>query len=361
VFLISADEDGEKLIASRLPQDSHVYPGRWTFAASGVIPWGSSPDPFGDTLRKSDKELNHQIDITRVRLVGFGADARKLYFEFSFVERTTATSSQLLAKLPEAHTEIKLIPWRMEDVLDRLLEECWETAAEAALLTLCAKEFGREQVTQALFGRHSLWEKREMRDEWDYRASRPGDLPDMSLRYPANHLKSESDRYVAAVLAFVGDTVHRRDVVEIGPGTGRITEHLVNAVGHLTCVDFCEQMKARCERRLGPLFDNLTYVPAFAQEYFPQQKHDIAICSLVLVHNVDDSLFRKLVERLCSIAGTIFVFEDVTIGRPTSPRTRLRSKEEICNSFQEHGLWKAREEEFQLFDDDLVFLEFVRE
>jgi hypothetical protein len=362
IFLIStATESRPVLLATRHPRTSHVYPGRWTFSASGVMAWGASPHPFDEAVRRCDAELQHQIDTPQLRLVGFGADARKLYFQFSFVERTSASFDELLKKRGHRADQIRELPWCLEEIVDRLVNDCWEPAAEAALLSLCARDFGREEVSRALYARRALWEKREMRDEFDYRASRPGEFPDMSLRYAPQSLGTESQRYVDCVMDFVREKVRGKNVVEIGPGTGRITERLIEIAGCLTCVDFCEQMMTRCERRLGPRFANINYVPVFAQEYFPQHKHDVALCSLVLIHNVDPALFRSLIERLCNIADTVFAFEDVTVERKTSPRTRLRSRNELCAAFISNNYRVADEDEFQLFEDTIVFLQFVRD
>lgn len=363
LFILTADS---KLIIQRLSSSSHVYPNRWTFSASGVMKWGASPDPFRGMVNKCEQEINHQVDNTQLYLVTFGADARKLYFQFGFVEKTESTASKILACSKE-ESDVHYIDWNLDSIASRLIEDCWEPAAEATLLTICASEFGRGDVLKALHARRAHWERREMRDEWDYRASRPGDLPDMSLRYEFEKLDIESKRYVDAVMEFMGDRVYDKDVVEIGPGTGRITERLLDITEKLTCVEFCERMIQRSYERLGDKFELDRYAITFGQCYFPRPRHDVAVCSLVLVHNVNDEDFRQLVKRLCGMAKTVFVFEDIVPAeppvRPTSQKTRLREAKGIEDAFIEFGFKKVseRKEVYKLFEDNIAFMEFSAE
>jgi hypothetical protein len=99
------------------------------------------------------------------------------------------------------------------------------------------------------------------------------------------------------------------------------------------------------------------FFTGFAQDY---SKH-VAICSLVLIHNVGDSEFSQLVAKMCVCANVIFVFEDVTQTRPSSPHTRIRSKGELRIAFADHGfVLQQPERSYRLLADEVAFMKFVR-
>jgi 16S rRNA A1518/A1519 N6-dimethyltransferase RsmA/KsgA/DIM1 with predicted DNA glycosylase/AP lyase activity len=89
-----------------------------------------------------------------------------------------------------------------------------------------------------------------MRDEWDYRAARPGLLPDMSVRYPAERLKEGSDQYLDHAFHFVG-SMAGKNVLEVGSGTGRFTERLLPNASELTCVELSDRMIAHMRARIS--------------------------------------------------------------------------------------------------------------
>jgi hypothetical protein len=113
--------------------------------------------------------------------------------------------------------------------------------------------------------------------------------------------------------------------------------------------------------RLGKKAKKVTYVKTFMQDY-PSIKHQVAVCSLVLIHNVRDSDFMGLVGKICDCSDVAFVFEDVTQDRPTSNATRLRPKQEIVKAFEHYNfrLERSRESDYKLFNDQIAFLKFIR-
>lgn len=153
VFLLTAD--GKVIVAQQSPHVS-VYPSRFSYAASGTMDWGPAPDPFQDVIRECDEEINHPIQPEAIRLFGLGIDAKQFYFQFSFVERTTKESAQILEDGPHAKDhafeveQLRAIDFTPEAVALELVGESWEPAAGAALLTLCIKEFGRQRVEACL-------------------------------------------------------------------------------------------------------------------------------------------------------------------------------------------------------------------
>jgi 2-polyprenyl-3-methyl-5-hydroxy-6-metoxy-1,4-benzoquinol methylase len=368
VGLFVITRDGQIVVTSH-PFDSHVYPGRRTFSASGTMPWGACPDPFTAITIKAYEEIQHLLDPRYLKLFAFGVDARKLYFQFSFVEERTQWTFRELESHYEAwkqntkNAPRKLIGVGFDEVsvCETLIRDCWEPAAEAALLTLLAKRLGKQAVVKELRRRSHDWWKRAMRDEWDHRASQPGLLPDMSVRYPRDRLDEESTRYLEHVIRFLGDHVRGKSVVEIGPGTGRISERLLALdPGKLVCIEQSPGMIARLMKRLGAENSFVDYRCGFAQDILSEDEpFDIVVCSLVLIHNVGVREYQNLIKKMCSSSSHVFVFEDVR-PRNSSPATELRSREVIKDSFYQHGFVLQKEDVHKLFDDDIAFLHMSR-
>ena len=180
VFIISSDN---YIIATTHAESSHVYPGRDTFSASGTLRWGACPNPFQWVMHKCLTEINHQIDLNKLKLISFGADARKLYFQFSFIEESEDTATQIISRC-DPNINILEIPLELEPVIRTLMKDCWEPAAEVTLLSLCIRKFGRDALVQCLASNPLELNNRNMIEEWDFRASCHGALPDMTIRYP---------------------------------------------------------------------------------------------------------------------------------------------------------------------------------
>jgi len=202
-----------------------------------------------------------------------------------------------------------------------------------------------------------------MRDEWDYRAWAPGALPDMSVRYPSRKLWLGSRRYLAHVMSFLAESVNlkRSRVVEVGAGTGRVTSILVNRVRELTVVDLCPRMIELNKSRLAADATNVkAYIEGFAQQALNGKRYDLAISCLVLIHNVAQGEFENLVKALCAAAPVVIICEDVTVDRPTSPRTQIRGKEMIQSEFARNGFDFMNGEDFPLFEDKLWLARFEK-
>ena len=194
--------------------------------------------------------------------------------------------------------------------------------------------------------------------EWEQRATREGDLSVMSCRYPYQRCEEESRRYVAAVMEFLGEDIKDKDVLEIGCGTGRITEKLCPLVRKLTCLDISRRMLERNRERLGDEAPSVRYVCAFGQDYRTDTKHDLALSSLVMSHNVDRHEFRELAMALSMCSDTIFLFEHTDTACQVSPHTQPRTEDELALSFPGYRLVNRRK--YRLFNDNIAFLKFVR-
>ena len=367
IFLVTKDN---KIIVTKHSDHSHVYPGRLTFSASGLMKWGAYPHPYMEMARKAFQEIQFQVRPDRTKLIGFGADARKLYFQFSFMEEVDLTADQVIecyernldhenkGLLRDRPRKLTALSYNLEEIRNHVLDYCWEPSAEAILLTLCAERFGPDQVAQALHGRQHDWERKKMLDEWDYRAARKGRLPDMSVRYPPDLLEHASQQYVMGLLTFMGSDLNGKNVVEMGCGTGSVTEHLVGIASKVTCVDLSGKMIEKNKHRLGESSKKVHYEEKFVQDYRCSEKHDVAICSRVLIHNVNDSDFKELVRSMCNSARIVFVFEDVSPNRPTSETTKIRSVDEIVHVFAENDFDLLGSGKDNLFDDEIALLKF---
>ena len=352
----------EQIVASWHSTQSHVYPGRLTFAASGVMRWTPNPDPFSQIVRRTWEELKHHIAVPQLRLIAFGADARKLYFQFGFVEKWPLTAAAFRAAC-DGECRFREVSLDPDTVAVDVLSNCWEPAAEACLLTICASEYGWPAVIAALDRRKSTWGQRNMRDEWDYRAWAPGALPDMSVRYPSRKLGLGSRQYLSHVARFLDENVNLKTsrVVEVGAGTGRVTSVLVNRVRELSVVDLCPRMIELNRSRLGVTATKVKeYIEGFAQYALSGKQYDLAISCLVLIHNVTQDEFESLVHALCAAARVVVICEDVTVDRPTSLRTQIRSREEIESEFARNGFFSTNEASFSLFDDELWLARFEK-
>jgi len=362
VFVLTRDD---RIIISRHSTSVQVYGGVSSYSASGTMDWDSSIDPFDEVARECKEEIGLKMSLANTNLVAFGIDSKKLYFQFSFLTRTGASSREIIAKAPGArdyHAEmenIEAVPFKLDVLVDLIKNHKWEPAAAATLLTICAKEFGLSAVEEAIDPHYTKKENREeMQAEWDHRASRPDELADMSARYPRSRCPEESRKYVDAVMGFLGDAVKGKDVVEIGAGTGRITERLVKQAGQVTCLDISPKMLDRNRKRLGPFAARVNYVQTFGQDYHPKTRHDVVICSLVLIHNVGEYEFQELCHRMSTWADTIFLFEHTDVGAQVSWQTELRGSAHLLSAFS--GFEEERTDEYHLFNDRITFLKLVR-
>lgn len=352
LFILTSDK---KLLITKHPESSSVYPGRLTYSASGTLRFADYPNPFTEMLYKAQQEINHQIDLKNLRMIGFGADARKLYFQFSFVE----TVRQNYTEFSINHKNLQPVDFHPEAVVDCLVSNLWEPAAEATMLTLLIREYGYKTVVQTLTKYRRFWGRRDIKDEWDYRAACGGIASTLSIRYPAQSVADISRRYIDHLLKFMGADVKGKDILEVGSGDGRVTRHLLlSGAAHVTCVDICERMIHKSKEALQSYQDRITYHTMFAQDYHQEIQHDVAVLSLVLIHNIDDTDFRKLIETICQNARVIYVFEDITINRSVSPYTKLRPESEIIDTFALYKRKPVKRLPYQLYEDQIVFLQF---
>lgn len=365
LFIITKDN---QIIASIHSDTSHVYPGRRTFAASGTMPWGACPHPFTAVINKAQEELQHLVDWTKLSLFAIGVDSRKLYFQFSFVENNSVFSANDICKhYKKWENETRNTPRNLicldiqneDEICESLITECWEPAAEATLLTLLSNKIGKERVIAALERHKDQWWKRRMRDEWEHRGTRPGLYADMSTRYDFDRLATESEGYINHVKSFIYDHINGNNVVEIGCGTGLITEGILSLNPmKITCIELSKTMEDRHRHKFRDADFMIEYKSGFAQDILPSlREYDVAVCSLVLVHNVGELELDTLIQRLSQSAEHVFLFEDVH-KRETSPATRILPENELLTRLKPYFDIK-RHEIYHLFDDHILSLHLI--
>jgi len=360
LFTITSDD---YIVLSRHPNNSHVYPGRLTYSASGIMKWGAFPDPFTLIILKAYEEINHQVDINSLKLIDFGADSRKLYFQFSFIE-TSRVSLTEIQKISNSMVNLKFIPNEPDSIAKDIVNNIWEPSAESSLLMYAIKIHGKDVMTTELNKYLKEWKYKSMKDEWDYRSNRPGLLPDMSVRYPQHELNLISQNYIHNILDFISDDINDKNVLEIGCGTGRISEAILPVVSHLTCNDMSEAMIEHHKQRIDRISqDNVknkvTRICRFAQD-LTIIEFDVIISSLVLIHNVDETMFNNLICHMCKLSNIIYIFEDITQNRQTSPHTKLRNEKEIIKKFEANNFFVLKKEYNRLHEDKIIFLKFCK-
>ena len=355
VFVLTRENE---VVVAQHSAHSHVYPGRWTYSASGVMKFGASPHPFTEIQRKAFEEIGHQSNPTQLKMVGFGVDARKLFFQCSFIEKTDETLDEIKARVPDTSI-IRALDLEPNAIAEDLTRHCWEPAAEAALLCLAAARYSPKEVADAMSRLRVRWPRRAMSDEWDYRASQSGELPDMSVRYPRNKLTEIAVAFTESQMQFIGEEARDKSVVEVGCGTGRLTEKLRTTAARITSLDLCERMLERARARLGRDQNAVDFLLCFAQDYQPQ-RHDLVVCSRVLIHNVSAEDFGSLVGMMCRSAPVVYLFEDVTPDRATSPHSSLRSADVLKSAFERQSFTLTRQEMYSLCEDQMAFMRFER-
>ena len=310
VFLITRDN---QLILSRHSDNVQVMGRVLSYSSSGTMDWNPHLHPFLEIIRECEEEIAVTLSSDDLRMFSIGLDAKRQYFQFSFYANISLTAGEVMSAAIQARDfsfefeHIMPVPFDLETVASLVKDDVWEPAAQSALLTLCAKRYGASAVEQALdqgFVRERY--KQSMRAEWARRASRPGDFAVMSDRYPYHEMAQKSIHYANAVMEFIGADVDGKDVVEIGCGIGRLTRQLVQKASRMVCIDLDKSMIERNIESLRGAASKVEYRHCFAQDYQPASKHDVAICSLVLVHNTNDLAFSELTNALKSLADTLF-------------------------------------------------------
>lgn len=171
-------------------------------------------------------------------------------------------------------------------------------------------------------------------------------------------------RLSAALARFVRDGESTngapRRILEVGPGTGAVTAHIVRALrptDRLDLVERNEEFVARLRERLRedatlmPCAERITLHHAGVEELSEAEPYDVIVSGLPL-NNFSVELVERLVDklkRLLAPSGTLSFFEYVAIRRvkaavsPRAERERLRAIGKLLDQFlSDHEIQRDR-------------------
>lgn len=371
------------VVLTKHPSTFHVYPDRWTFSASGSMHWGAHPDPFIEAAWKCREALNHQVNTQKLQLVEFGVDARKLFFQFCFIEHSNVDHTQIKAVIEDHKNkrklglEYKILPlkpienslaWMFDSTrqpsspANPFEDNLMEPAAAVTFFILLEQIFGKNRI-QGILTDDLHW-KREVRryeaiEETDDRALRDGVRRVLSVRYPPEGLEDASETFLDTIMDFMKQWIRGARVLEVGCGIGRVTNRLFPIAKEVVATDISKRMLNSAKEELGDL-RNVVFVHGFAEDSIKELgDFDVSICSLVLIHTCDDEDFKALIGALCKCSKKVFVFEDVT-RRATSPYTHLRPQDELVDAFNNEGFELRNGCQTNVCGDEIAMLEFGR-
>lgn len=363
IFIITSDN---KIIISESSPYVLVNPEQYIYSASGSMNWnGINTNPFFDIIRECEEEIGYSPSIENLRLYSIGMDYETGYYQFSFYERSTKTSSEIIRNAHMARDfnieiqRIIAIDFTCENVMHMLDQNNnWDETARANLLTLAAKNFGIESVKKFIA---PLIEKKDYRRNvtqmWNMRAERRGRLPVLSSRYPSQGLSQISDSYVNAVLDFIDEDLSNKSIVELGGGIGLFTKHFAEQGKAITCVDVCDKMIRKSKKYLGDvLSEKVDYVNCFFQDYKTKKHFDILVCSLVLIHNAPE--LDEIIKNMKRLSDVIYIFEHTDQGTQVGVHTEIKSADEYISMFPEYTVIKRSSH--MLCQDNISFIKLQR-
>lgn len=361
VFVYTSDK---KVLIRKSSKNVAVCAGLYSFTASGTMDWNEQLHPFDEICRECKEEIDHDLDIENLYLFSFGVDYQKAYFQLCFYEKSNLSSETILKRAPHAKDydiefeELIPVGFNMEEIVDFVERGNWEQPAAAALLTLLAKGYSVEALSRYIDPTRKLQDYRlGMQREWGKRAERDGLSRVMSNRYPSD-LEAISNAYIKEAMYFIDEDLSDMTVVEMGCGIGRMTKPLANRSKKVLAVDLVPKMIEKCKEYVGEeLSKKVDYFVQFFQDVRFTQKYDVLVCSLVLIHNVDDSALDKIITHMKRAADVIYLFEQVIDGQSTSPYTKQWTMEEYTRFFPEYSVEKTSE--YNLCGDKIAFIKLT--
>ena len=114
--------------------------------------------------------------------------------------------------------------------------------------------------------------KKRLRDEWDKRARRRGLEGMYNSSIPEKELEQVSQEYISSTLAFMGNELDGKDVLEIGCGIGLLSKEIVKRVKSLTASDISPKMIERSRMYLGTDSEKVNYKVGLFQEFTSEHK-----------------------------------------------------------------------------------------
>ena len=111
--------------------------------------------------------------------------------------------------------------------------------------------------------------------------------------------------YLKSLLFDNLNDLDKKNILEIGAGAGRFTEHIVKYAKHCVAVDLSSAIYSNYSSNSS----NLTLIKADFNKLIPKQKFDVVICRGVLQHTPDPLISIQKIHEFVKKGG--FVFFDI--------------------------------------------------
>lgn len=369
LFILSSDG---KIIVQKASESVYVSPNCFAFSASGTMDFGVETHPAYDAIRECKEEIGYKPSIENIVMYSFGFDYKKAYYQFCFFEKSDLSARKIIENSHMARdytaevSSLHILDFEPESLVRHIKGHEWDTTAAAALLTLLSKHFGKSRLEHMINAHYKREQQREeMVNEWRRRARRPGELAVLSTRFPSIQIKAISKSYVSEVQSFIEEDLRERkenfsekSVLDVGGGIGLFTKYFAQHARFVTCVDLSAEMLERNKASLGfPLQNKVEYVNCFFQDFVGKREYDFIFCSLVLVHNTNETELLKIIQNMKKSAKTIYLFETIGKGlQNNNVSSQARSREEYIALFDDYHLSKERE--YMLSVDRVLFMKF---
>lgn len=173
------------------------------------------------------------------------------------------------------------------------------------------------------------------------RAAKGGIAAVTSTRYSEAERALVSSDFVKAATQFIDGDLDSRDVLEIGCGSGRFAQFLVDRASKLTCIDVCGAMIEQHRVVLGPAASGVVYHEGFMQDYSRVPSHDAGICAHVFNHQ-KGPLALAFANAVFRSVACLFLFDLTNEQAETSTYTELRTEQELLRYFSGYQVERRR-------------------
>jgi ubiquinone/menaquinone biosynthesis C-methylase UbiE len=142
----------------------------------------------------------------------------------------------------------------------------------------------------------------------------------------------------AKALRDILSTISFNTVLEIGCGTGKNTEWLLQKAGHITAVDLSEEMLSKAKEKIQS--DNIEFIQFDINNdwNFTERTFDLIAFSLVLEHIENlDHIFKEVYKKL-NDEGFVYIGELHPFKQYTGTKARFETKEglQIVQCYNHH-------------------------